>query len=102
MAAKDREAVGGLIESAGSAVLQELYRRIGADGELAKKVSAPLPDIERRQAAHVLGLISAPESPDYLQRTDRIGRIHVQIGLAAEFYVAGYAAVLAPVIAALG
>jgi methyl-accepting chemotaxis protein len=50
----------------------------------------------------VLGLISAPESPDYLDRTDRIGRIHVRIGLAAEFYIAGYSAVLAPIIEAIG
>ena len=102
MTAKDRDALRGLIESGGSGILRELYRRIGADGDLASKVTAPLDDIEKRQAAHVLGLISAPEAPDYLARTDKIGRIHARIGLAAEFYVAGYAAVLTPIVEAIG
>jgi methyl-accepting chemotaxis protein len=102
MTPADRAAIGGLLERNGSAVLRELYKRIAADEELARKVVAPLDDIERRQVAHVLGLVGSPEAPDYLARTDRIGRTHVRIGLAAEFYVAGYAAVLAPVVAAIG
>jgi len=102
MSPKDRETLRKLVEGGGSAILRELYRRVGADSDLARKITAPLDDIERRQTAHVLGLISSPEGSDYLARTDRIGRTHVRIGLAAEFYVAGYAAVLAPIIEAIG
>src|SRR6516164_3858029 len=75
----DRERLLALIEKAGSAVLRGLYKSIAADPELAKKVTVPLDSIERRQAAHIVGLIRNPDDPKYLDRIDLIGRTHVRI-----------------------
>ncbi len=65
-----------LVGKAGSGILRSLYQAIGGDGDLAKKVTVPLDGIEKRQAAHVVGLIRDPDGADYLDRVDLIGRTH--------------------------
>ncbi len=91
-----------LVQQHGSAVLNSLYKSIASDPELARKVTVPLEGIEKRQTAHILGLIESPDSEDYLDRVNRVGQTHVRIALAPEDYVAGYAAVIAPVVESIG
>jgi hypothetical protein len=91
---KDRERLARLAKASGSVALNALYKNIAANPELLAKVSAPLDAIERRQTAHLLKLIESPDDAEYLDRADRIGNIHVRIGLSPEDYVAGYAAIL--------
>jgi hypothetical protein len=78
---KDRERMLALVGKAGSGILRSLYQAIGGDADLAKKVTVPLDGIEKRQAAHVVGLIRDPDGADYLDRVDLIGRTHVHIAL---------------------
>jgi methyl-accepting chemotaxis protein len=102
LSAKDRKRLRDLVGKVGSSVLRDLYQAIGADPELATKITVPLDGIERRQAAHLVGLISNPDGADYLDRVDQIGRTHVRIAVPPEMYVAAYAAILAQVIEAIG
>jgi hypothetical protein len=102
LSAKDRERLCGVLGKVGSSVLRSLYQAIGADRELAAKITVPLDGIERRQAAHLAGLISNPDGADYLERVDQIGRTHVRLAVSPEMYVAAYAATLAPLIEAIG
>lgn len=69
-------------------------RIIAAYPDLMSKVTVSLADIERRQAAHLAGLVRDPDALEYLDRVLRIGSIHVRIGLTPESYVAGYASIL--------
>jgi methyl-accepting chemotaxis protein len=102
LSAKDRDRLSRLLGKVGSSVLRGLYRAIGTDPELAAKITVPLDGIERRQAAHLVGLISNPDGADYLGRVDQIGRTHVRIAVPPEMYVAAYAATLGPLIEAIG
>jgi hypothetical protein len=98
----DRERLLGLVGKHGSAALNGLYKSIAADPDLLAKVSAPLDDIERRQTAHLVGLLRDPDASEYLDRVLRIGNTHVRIGLAPESYVAGYASILGSILQSLG
>ena len=91
LTAKDRKRLGRLVRECSSAALRELYKGVSQDPELVAKISAPLDSIERRQAAHLSKLIEDPDEDDYLDRVDRVGKIHVRIGLTPESYVVGYA-----------
>jgi hypothetical protein len=102
LSAKDRERLRGLVAKAGSFVLRGLYQTLGTDRELAAKITVPLDGIERRQAAHLAGLISNPDGVDYLNRVDLIGRTHVRLAVPPELYLAAYAAILAPLIEGMG
>ena len=102
LSGKDRELLLVLIDQAGSAVLNGLYRSINADPELAKKITVPLDSIERRQTAHLVGLIRNPDDPKYLDRVEQTGRTHVRIELAPDLFVAGYAAILGAMVEGIG
>src|SRR5689334_10562491 len=99
---RERKQLAGLVNQHGSAALNSLYKSIASDPELAAKVTVPLDGIDKQQTAHVLGLIDNPDGDEYLRRVDLIGRTHVRIELAPEHYVAGYAAIIAPVVEAIG
>lgn len=94
----DRERLGHLAKTYGSAALNGLYKKISENPELLSKVSAPLDSIERRQAAHLLKMIEDPDGAGYLDRVEFIGSTHVRIGLSPEDYVAGYAAIIGSLI----
>lgn len=98
----DKRRLLALAGKDGSTVLNGLYAKIGKNPELAAKITVPLDGIERRQLAHVAGLIGNPDSKEYLDRVDLIGSIHVRIGLKPEHYVAGYASIIADVVQAIG
>src|SRR5215469_1892244 len=102
LSAKDRERLRGLVAKLGSSTLRGLYQMLGADRELAGKITVPLDGIERRQAAHLVGLVSNPDGPDYLDGVDLIGRTHVRLEVRPELYLAAYAAILAPLIEGIG
>jgi methyl-accepting chemotaxis protein len=102
LSTKHRQYLLRLVGQGGSAILRKLYGAIGAEPELARKITVPLDGIEKRQAAHVVGLISDPDTPEYLDRVDLIGRTHVRIALAPEMYVAGYAAIIGQLIEVIG
>jgi hypothetical protein len=99
---KDRDRLVRLAKAFGSAALNGLYKNIAANPELLSKVSAPLDAIERRQTAHLLKLIESSDEAEYLDRVNRIGGIHVRIGLSPEDYVAGYAAILGSLVESAG
>jgi len=65
LSAGDRGRLAALVEKYGSGVLNGLYKTIAADPELAAKITVPLDDIERRQTAHVLGLIKNSDTSEY-------------------------------------
>jgi hypothetical protein len=73
LSAKDRERLRGVLGKVGSSVLRSLYKAIGADRELAAKITVPLDGIERRQAAHLAGLISNPDGPTISSGLTRLG-----------------------------
>ena len=98
----DRERLGHLVKTCGSAALNGLYKKISENPELLSKVSAPLDSIERRQTAHLLKMIEDPDGAGYLDRVELIGSTHVRIGLSPEDYVAGYAAILGSLIEGMG
>lgn len=93
-----------LIAKAAPAALKSLYTTIAETPETAKFFASgkPMQHAQDKQLEHWQELFSRPLDAGYLERAERIGQIHAQIGLEPRWYVGAYASILEAVISRTG
>ncbi|MCJ2178050.1 globin-coupled sensor protein [Novosphingobium album (ex Hu et al. 2023)] len=94
--------IGRSIERLGPKILDKFYASVDSDPVRRKFFpSRKVMDSARaRQMKHWRELFSGKVDQEYVERAERIGQIHAQIGLEPDFYVGGYATILADLIEA--
>ncbi|GFM28556.1 globin-coupled sensor protein [Novosphingobium sp. PY1] len=89
-------AIKAIVEKHAPKALEKLYARIATD----EQASSLLPNQQIRdhaasaQLAHWKALFSHRFDDEQVQRSEKIGRVHSEVGLDPSFYIGGYALVL--------
>lgn len=75
-------------------ILNDFYRHVGTEAQLAKLVSGQHERLKKAQAAHWERLFSGRFDRSYVEGVYRVGLAHQKIGLDPSWYIAGYQFVL--------
>ncbi|WP_067733157.1 globin-coupled sensor protein [Novosphingobium naphthalenivorans] len=94
--------IGRSIERLAPKVLDKFYADVNADPERRKFFPSQqvMNSARARQMKHWADLFSGTVDRNYIDRAERIGQVHAQIGLEPNLYVGGYASILAELIEA--
>ena len=99
----DRQALNSLasvIEKNIDPILVQFYKAVSKHPSLARMFSSPdrIAHAKAAQARHWIKLFSGKFDNDYMNSVKTIGRVHYQIGLNPEPYIAGYTRVIGELI----
>ncbi|MFZ5608959.1 MAG: protoglobin domain-containing protein [Pseudomonadota bacterium] len=99
----DLSALLPLVEGAFPAILQRFYAYLRNWDDLRRHIKddTVVARLQERQMAHWRMLFSGRFDEDYFARARAVGEAHHRIGLSPQWYVGGYAIVLADLIALL-
>lgn len=83
-----------IVEPVLPAVLDDFYRHIAREPQLARMIGSHIQRLKAAQGSHWARLFNGRFDPEYMEGVRTIGLIHNKIGLEPRWYIGGYNFVL--------